>query len=68
MRSYMNLAVLALATSVVSPVLSAPTQYGPRYGNLLAEFKGRAFLISGILGGLPAILRRSLHFPTTTVV
>jgi len=27
MRSYMNLAVLALATSAVSPALSAPTQY-----------------------------------------
>jgi hypothetical protein len=39
MRSYMNLAVLALAASVASPVLSAPTQYY-RYGNLLVEFQG----------------------------
>jgi hypothetical protein len=46
MRSYMNLAVLALAISSFYPALSAPTQY--RYGNLLVRFKGRAFLISGI--------------------
>jgi len=46
MRSYVNLAVLALATSTVSPALSAPIQY--RYGNLLVEFKGWAVLISGI--------------------
>jgi len=51
MRSYMNLAVLALAAYTVSPALSAPTQY--RYGNILVEFKGWAFLISGIsLGSL----------------
>jgi hypothetical protein len=46
MRSYMNLAVLALAVSSFSPALSAPTQ--DRYGNLLVKFQGRAFLISGI--------------------
>jgi len=49
MRSYMNLAVLALAASTASLALSAPTaptQY--RYGILLVEFKGWAFLISGI--------------------
>ena len=51
MRSYTNLAVVALAASSLCPVLSAPTQYTGRYGNLLVElkeFKGRAFLISGI--------------------
>jgi hypothetical protein len=51
MRSYTNLAVVALAASSLCPVLSAPTQYTDRYGNLLVElkeFKGRAFLISGI--------------------
>jgi hypothetical protein len=46
MRSDMNPAVLALAASIISSALSAPIQY--RYGNLLVEFKGRAFLISGI--------------------
>jgi hypothetical protein len=46
MRSYMNFAVVTLAASIISPVLSAPTQY--RYGNLLVKFKGRVFLISGI--------------------
>ena len=51
---YMNLAVLALAASTISPALSAPTQY--RYGNLLVEFKGQVFLISGIpLGSLGCI-------------
>jgi|SRR6266850_2345911 len=55
MRSYMNLVVLALAARTVSPALSAPTSYGPGYGNLL-EFKGRAFLISGIrIGSLGCI-------------
>ena len=44
MRYYMNLAVLALVTSsTVSPVLSAPTQYRPRYVNLHVGFKGQAF-------------------------
>jgi len=61
MRSYMNLAVLALAASIVSPALSAPTQY--RFGNLLVEFKGWAFLISGILlgtlGWTPVLLSMS---------
>jgi hypothetical protein len=38
MRSYMNLAVLAIAASIISPALSAPIRY--RYGNLLVEFKG----------------------------
>jgi hypothetical protein len=49
MRSYINLAVLALAASTagVCPALAAPTHY--RYGNLLVEFKGWAFLIRGIL-------------------
>jgi len=50
----MILAVLALAAPTFTPVLSASTQY--RYGNLLVEFKGRAFLISGIplaLGRIP---------------
>jgi hypothetical protein len=42
MHSYMNLAVLALAVSFVSPGLSAPTQYRDKYGNLLVEFKGLA--------------------------
>jgi hypothetical protein len=48
MRSYMNLAVLALAATSVCPALSAPTEslsapteYRHRYGNLLVEFKGR---------------------------
>jgi hypothetical protein len=36
----MILAVLGLAVSTATPVLSAPTQY--RYGNLLVEFKGWA--------------------------
>ena len=44
MRSYIKLPVLALAASIFPHALSAPT----RYGNLLVEFKGRAFLISGI--------------------
>ena len=39
MRSYMNLAVLALAASAVS--LALPTQYGWRH--TLVEFKGRSF-------------------------
>jgi hypothetical protein len=47
MRFYVNPAVLALAASAVSPVLAAPTHY--RYGNLLVEFKGRAFVIHRIL-------------------
>ena len=42
----MILVVLALTAFTVSPVLSAPTQY--RYGNLLVEFKGQAFLINRI--------------------
>jgi hypothetical protein len=46
MRSYMNFAVVALAASVVSPTLSTPIQY--RYGNLLVEFEGRGFLITGL--------------------
>jgi len=55
MRSYMNLAVLALAVSTVSTALSAPIQY--RCGNLLVESNGRAFLISAIsLGSLGWIL------------
>ena len=41
MRSYMNLAVVALAVSGVCPVMSAPIDYS-RYGNLLVELKGRA--------------------------
>jgi hypothetical protein len=49
------LVVLALATSIVSPALSAPTRYW--YGNLLVVFQGRAFLTSGIplgtLGWIP---------------
>ena len=32
------------AASLVSPALAAPIQY--RYGNLLVEFNGRAFLKS----------------------
>ena len=40
MRSYVNLVVLALIVSL-APALSAPTPY--RYGNLLVEFKCRAF-------------------------
>jgi hypothetical protein len=40
LRSYMNLIVLALATSTFSPALSAPIPY--RYGNLFG-FKGWAF-------------------------
>jgi hypothetical protein len=40
MRSFMNLAVLALAASTISPALSAPTQY--RYRNLLVGFEGRS--------------------------
>jgi hypothetical protein len=47
MRFYVNLAVLAFAASAVEPALAAPTHY--RYGNLLVEFKSRAFLIHGIL-------------------
>jgi hypothetical protein len=52
MRFYTILAVLALAASIASPALSAPTLYrygtcielgqteqGMRYGNLLVEFK-----------------------------
>ena len=51
MRSYMNLAVLALAASSVRHALSAPIPSG--YGNLLIVFKGQAFLMSGIpLGAL----------------
>jgi len=46
MRSYMNLVVLALTASTVSPTLSAPIQY--RYGNLHVELKDRAFLMVGI--------------------
>ena len=37
MRSYMILAVLALAASTISPALTAPTRY--RYGNLLVGLK-----------------------------
>jgi hypothetical protein len=54
MRTYLNLAVLALAlaTSPLSPVLSAPiqtTQYRYRNPcrNLLVSLKGWALLISG---------------------
>jgi hypothetical protein len=47
MHSYMNLIVLALATLIVSPVLSAPIQY--KYRNILVELKDQAFLISGIV-------------------
>jgi hypothetical protein len=64
MRSYMNPAVLVLVASAVSPVLTAPTRY--RYGNLLVEFKGWAFLISGIpLGPLGWISLRPTHLPHT---
>ena len=43
----MSLAVVALAAFSISPALSAPARY--RYRNLLlVEFKGRAFLTSGI--------------------
>jgi hypothetical protein len=55
MRSYMHLAVLALAASTFSLGLSAPIQY--RYRKLLVVFKGQAFLISGIsLGTLGRII------------
>ena len=37
MRSYMILAVLALAASTIPPALSAQIQY--RYGNLLVGLK-----------------------------
>jgi hypothetical protein len=47
MRSYINLAVVALAASSLCPVFSAPTVRS-RYGNPLVEFTGGAFLISGI--------------------
>jgi hypothetical protein len=40
MRTYMNLAVLALAASIAFPVLSAPTHYG--YENLLIESSSKA--------------------------
>jgi hypothetical protein len=46
MRSYMILAVLALAIYKASLALSAPTRI--RYGNLFVKFEGLAFLISGI--------------------
>ena len=55
MRSYMNLAVLALTASTISTALSAPIQY--RCGNLLVEFDDQAFPISeiplGSLGWIP---------------
>jgi hypothetical protein len=55
MRSYMNLAVLALAASTFSLGLSAPIQY--RYRKLLVVFKVQAFLISEIsLGTLGRII------------
>ena len=56
MRSYLNLAVLALAASTISPALTAPTRY--RYESSLVKFKGQAFLISGIptLGRIPILL------------
>jgi len=39
MRSYMNLAVVALAASSISPALPAPVEYTHlRYGNILVEF------------------------------
>jgi hypothetical protein len=62
----MILAVLALAASIASPVLSAPTPTQYRYGNLLVKLslKGRAFLISGIPtlgpGGIPMLLAVTL--------
>ena len=37
MRFYMNLVILALAASTLSPALSAPIHYW--YGNLLVEIK-----------------------------
>ena len=46
MRLYINLTVLALAASIISPALSAPLA---RYGNLHTEFKGCDNLISGSL-------------------
>lgn len=64
MRCYMNLAVLALVASTITPALSAPAQN--RYGNLLVGFEGRAFLINGIslgtfrLGRIPILLSMSL--------
>ena len=63
MRSYINLAILALAASTVSalPALIQYRTYG--YGNLLVDLKGRAFLISGIplgtLGWIPTLLSRA---------
>ena len=63
MRSYMNLAVLALAVSSVSTALSAPIQN--RCGNLFVESNGRAFLISGI-SRVPRVdsdLFRRVEFP-----
>jgi hypothetical protein len=49
MRSYLNLAVLALAASTISPALTAPTRYRDRYEiSLVIKFKRQAFLISGI--------------------
>ena len=39
MRSYMNLIILALAASTVSPVMSAPIPSQHRYGYLLVELK-----------------------------
>jgi len=56
----MNLVVLALAASTVSPALSAPIQYG--YGNLLVELKHRAYLISGIPLGFSGRIPIPLSF------
>jgi hypothetical protein len=70
MRSYMILAVLFLTASTVSPALSAPTQR--KYGNLLVEFKVRAFLISRIppgtlLGWIPMLLSMSFLLITLEI-
>jgi hypothetical protein len=60
----MNIAILVLATSTVSPALCAPTHYW--YRNLLVEFEGRAFLISGIAlgteGYIPIPILPSMSF------
>ena len=67
MRSYLNLAILALAASTISPALTAPTQY--RYESSLVKFKGQAFLISRIptLGRIPILLTIVLMLVTGSV-
>ena len=67
MRSYMNLAVLALAASIISPARSAPIQY--RHGDLLIEFKGssdKTPSLSAAIPPSPTGLSRPGSFPRNT--